>query len=879
MNGANHTPDRGARLGEAIAAFYGGRDRGLPVNRQELLDAYPDVAADLRSFFTTLGDFERLAGEATPRPAQRAGQAPRQLGGYTLLEEVGRGGMGVVYKAWQADLGRWVAIKMLLAGPCASDEEVTRLRNEAALAAGLGHPAIVPIHEVGARDGQHYFVMDWVDGGNLAERVRVSALPPAEAAGCLEVIAEAVHFAHRRGVLHRDLKPANILLDRDGKPHVTDFGLAKRTEGEGGLTQPGAAVGTASYMAPEQAAGAARLTPAADVYALGAVLYELLTGRPPFKAATTAETLWLVRTEEPVPPRRLQPKCPRDLETVCLKCLRKEPTKRYPSAQELADDLRRFLDDKPVRARPVGSLGRGRRWCRRNPALAAALAALAAVLVAGLVAVLWQWRRAERESASARHERNVAQAEGRRADVNARRAHAAVGRMLTHMGKERLAGVPRLEGVRRDLLEEALRFNLEFLRESAGDPAVRHEAAMAYAQVGQVRAQLGQAREAEEAGRQAAALLGALAHEYPREAEYRKELAAVYDGLAVLLARQGRHEEAREAHQEVERLVDGLGRGALTGPEARFVVALLHGNQSYRLHLAGQHEAALAHARQAVELETELAAAGPDNWTYRRALAVGRNTLGTSLSRAGRLDEARDVYRQALGSYRALLARSPADVGLRAEMGTVWRNLGLAHRRQKALADARAAYREAEAVFARLAEDFPAVPRYHSELAETLTGLFLVLDDSDAEEGRRAVERAAHHGRTAHALDRRSPAYRRQLCGYLFAWASFLAERGDHRGAFAAAAEMAGCASEEKDFRLAADLLTRCARMAEGDPKLTAAQRRERAEVYAARAVAVLGEGLRTGALSAAQVKGGDFAALRGRADYQKLLTAPRPGP
>ncbi|HYV37739.1 MAG TPA: serine/threonine-protein kinase, partial [Gemmataceae bacterium] len=276
-----------------------------------------------------------------------------QVPGHEVREEVGRGGMGVVYKAWQSKASRMVALKCVLAGEIAPPDANDRFAAEARAAAGLDHPHIVPIFEVGEHEGRHYFTMKWVTGGSLADQVSRGPLPSRRAAEVVAVVALAVDHAHQKGIIHRDLKPANILLDENSQPHVTDFGLAKRLDGQPGLTQSGAVVGTPGYMAPEQAAGHGKeLAAATDVYGLGAVLYALLTGRPPFQAANMLDTLTQVINEPPARPRLLNPKIDRDLETICLKCLEKRCVDRYATAQELADDLGRYLRGEAIKAQP-----------------------------------------------------------------------------------------------------------------------------------------------------------------------------------------------------------------------------------------------------------------------------------------------------------------------------------------------------------------------------------------------------------------------------------------------------------------------------------------------------------------------------------------------
>jgi WD40 repeat protein/serine/threonine protein kinase len=363
------------------------------IGSQRSLADYGDEFPEIR---------QRLATDiALPTPVPQELLSPKavtdhpSIAGYEILGELGEGGMGVVYKARQLRLGRVVALKMILAGAKARRRDLTRFQTEMEAVARLQHPNIVKLYEVGEHDGQPYCALEYVDGGNLAQKLAGTPKSASQAAQVIETLARAIHAAHEQNVIHRDLKPANILLSIDGTPKISDFGLAKQltggSEGEALLrrvTQTGEVVGTPSYMAPEQAQGKPQEVGApADIYGLGAILYELLTGRPPFKGETMQDTLEQVRTQEPVAPSRLQPKLPRDLTTICLKCLQKDPVKRYGSAEALANDLRRFRDGKSIHARSVRQSEKLWRWCRRNP-LVAILSTAAALLLVGLVTVL-----------------------------------------------------------------------------------------------------------------------------------------------------------------------------------------------------------------------------------------------------------------------------------------------------------------------------------------------------------------------------------------------------------------------------------------------------------------------------------------------------------
>src|SRR4029077_8328696 len=333
------------------------------------------------------GDDETAIGSALPPRKDRATRPAEKLGGFgdnELLEKIGRGGQGVVYRAHQKSLNRTVAIKVIGLGPWATEAHLKRFRREAEAAASLDHPLIVPIHEVGEREGCCYFSMNFIEGGQLDEVVRVAPMSIRQAAELVAKLARTVQYAHEHGILHRDIKPGNILLDVKGEPHLTDFGLARLMDSEGTVTRTLEVMGTPSYMAPEQAAGeTTKFTKATDVYGLGAVFYQLLTGQPPFTGGTTFEIVRLVLDTEPRPPRLLNPKVDRDLSTICLKCVEKDPKRRYSSALALAEDLEHWLKHEPIRAKRSGFFSHARKWVRRKPAIAAlsaSLVVLAAVM-------------------------------------------------------------------------------------------------------------------------------------------------------------------------------------------------------------------------------------------------------------------------------------------------------------------------------------------------------------------------------------------------------------------------------------------------------------------------------------------------------------------
>jgi tetratricopeptide (TPR) repeat protein len=539
--------------------------------------------------------------------------------GYCIERELGRGGMGVVYLAHQIGLNRPVALKMVLTGLQASPSELVRFLAEAEAIAQLHHPNVVQIYEVGSHAGVPYFTLEYCGGGALDAKLAGNALSSDESARLMEGIARGVQAAHARGIIHRDLKPQNVLLSADGAPKVTDFGVAKRLAGGSDLTQTGAVMGTPSYMAPEQAAGKGKsVSPAADVYSLGAILYEMLTGRPPFKAGTPLDTLMLVVSDEPIPPRQLNPRASLDLQTIALKCLHKDPARRYPTAEALADDLARFRTRQPITARPVSAVERGGRWVRRNPLLAAVMIGgplvLAATTLIVLIALIQtatanvrlaaEQQKAENQKIEAEHQRELAQ-------QRLEKAIEAVDRMMTRVAGERWAGSPELQEERRQVLEEAVAFYKGLAAAESDDPRVQHETARAHARVAAAYQALGDLPKTEAAAKSAVELYERLATAVPDRPEYPAEASESYSLL---------------------------GNAAVLRSD--FQTGLTN------------YKAAVAHARRAVELRPDdpslelkvvQASVGECYFYQNSEPAVGRKMAAEVLALARRLGEASDA--------------------------------------------------------------------------------------------------------------------------------------------------------------------------------------------------------------------------------------------
>ncbi len=494
---------------------------------------------------TTLDPYKTAVGK-TP---SRAGIAIPKILGYEIVRPLGRGGMGVVYEARQIALNRTVAIKTILAAQ-ADDRMLARFHREAEAVAQLNHPNIAQIHEVGDMGAVPFFAMEFVEGGSLADHLRRNSMSMTEVAELVKSLAEAIHFAHENHVIHRDLKPDNVLMTSEGTPKLTDFGLAKRMDHDTGQTRSGAVLGTPSYMAPEQAAGEIdKFGPQTDVYGLGAVLYELLTGRPPFRAQTPIETVRQVIDEEPVTVRVLESKVPRDLETICLKCLEKEPNRRYETAKQLAEELQRFLHHEPIQARPISAVQRTARWCRRKPVVAAMSLVSAASILIAACALIFGYVNAIRENKETRLAQQQAVASFLDSLDTISEFYVTLG-----SGEDWATSRRELSPLRKQLLAKAqthykrLTDREGYLSQLAAEGGSNDQALEklgdAWNYYGRVSLELSNIKTAHGAFREAIKLRGKLADNQPAQVEHQRKLANSHMNLGVADVKQGEIDRA-----------------------------------------------------------------------------------------------------------------------------------------------------------------------------------------------------------------------------------------------------------------------------------------------------------------------------------------------
>ncbi len=610
------------------------------------------------------------------QPANRAGFVGR-IGPYWVQSRIGSGGMGEVYLARQERPDRDVALKILRTRPGHERDLLARFRAEADAAARLHHPNVVQIYEAGETAEAAFIAMELVGGESLAARLARAVLAPREAAALLTRLARAVQFAHDRGVIHRDLKPSNILLEADGTPKLSDFGLAKVVDdADADHTRTGAVLGTPAYMSPEQASASKTVGPLSDVYGLGAVLYECLTGRPPFKGASPLDTLQQVLAREPIPPRRLQPGIPRDLQTICLKCLEKEPNRRFPSAAELADDLDRFLRGEAIRARPVSAIVRGWKWARRRPT-SAALLVVSGLLAAGAVALtLVYTNRLHLEVARANTNAIEAQRQQERAAANYHSARQAISLILDRLNKKRMTENPRLLELRRDQLEDALMFYEGMLGGlDEADPAIQLDTALTAVQAGGLQHQLGRVQQARDTLQRALALMEALPTELRTRPDCREGLIHACKCLAFL--NDGRPAVAEAFFLKARAEVEELTR--LDPSNANWQNGLAEVEHDLGDHYAfGVHQAerSILQYQRAIAIREGLLSRTPDNEVFIGSLAEDFINLGLLYDGLKKPEDASSAFLRADQLLRPLVDSHPEDYPYALSLAALYINWG-----------------------------------------------------------------------------------------------------------------------------------------------------------------------------------------------------------
>jgi serine/threonine protein kinase/Tfp pilus assembly protein PilF len=797
-------------VAEVVDHYREQQRRGQQPQIEDYVARYPQAAPLLRKVLASL----QLLQSPPPEAEDRAGLGGRPcVGDYRLVREIGQGGMGVVYQAEQRSLHRKVAVKVLPFASVLDPRHLQRFHNEAQAAACLHHPHIVPVYGVGCEGGVHYYAMQLIEGQSLAEllgelrqgqRDRLSGdrsphsppdqqevsteqpttgytPPPGEDASGptpspVETVpaerlprspeyfrevarlgreaAEALDHAHQLGVVHRDIKPANLLLDRDGALWVTDFGLA-HVQSQPGLTLSGDVLGTLRYMSPEQAlAQRGILDHRTDVYSLGVTLYELLTLQPAFPGEDRQELLRRIAEAEPRSPARLNRAVPRDLGTIVLKAIRKEPGERYASAQEMAEDLQRYLNEEPIQARRPTLLQRGVKWLRRHPGVTrTAAAALLLLLVGSLLSTALVYR--EKQQTQAAYEEAAA---GRRL------ARQALDAMSSQVIDEWLSRQEDLTPEHRAFLKLALTAYEELAAERGSDQEVRAGVARAYKRVGDIRRKLGEHQTAEAAYRRCLKLYQQLLADFPGVPAYRQELAKSHNNLGALLMETGRTQEAEQAFREALALQQQLAAEYPLVPAYRQELATSHYNLGWLLQNTGPAQEAEQASREALALQQQLATEFPDVPAYRQELARSHNILGALLWKTGRAKEAEKAWRDALALQQQLAAEFPLVPEYRLELAQSHNNLGVLLWKTGRPQEAETASRDALTIRQQLAAEFPGLPEYRLELAASHNNLGVLL----AERGQ--AQEAEQTYRDALAIRQRLaaefpgvPAYRQNL--------------------------------------------------------------------------------------------------------------------
>jgi serine/threonine-protein kinase len=916
---------------------------------------------------------------------------------FRVLRPHARGGLGEVFVARDEELNREVALKEIQQRHAHDPDSRSRFLREAEITGGLEHPGIVPVYGLGAYpDGRPFYAMRFIRGDNLQQAIRAfhetegRARDPGERTlalrqllGRFVAMCNAVAYAHSRGVLHRDLKPGNIMLGRYGETLLVDWGLARYVEPhdsdgaaesalrpsaatDAGSTQAGSAVGTPAYMSPEQAAGRLDLLgPASDVYSLGATLYTLLTGQPPFPRKDPAEILPRVQRGEFARPRQWKKDIPDPLQAICLKAMALHPADRYGSALELAADLEHWLADEPVSAWPEGLPARLARWARHHRPLVAGAAALLVTAVVSLAVstvliglqrakaeharqeAVTNYREAQRQqerakrsaveasrqkvaaehsAAEARTGKRLAEVQRRRAERNFKKARDAVDKMLTEVGDQRLAQVPMMEPVRRKLLEEALAFYQEFLKERSDDPEMRRETARAFQRVGDVYHLLGRTPEAERAYSDSLAMLEKLCVTWPDELPYQWDAAKGYHNRGLHLQNVGRFPEAEKSLQQALERFTKLVATSDGDPNARSNLALALHNVGVLMWRTSRPDEAEAAYRKALALYDELVAEFPAEANMVSGMANCCNSLGTLVERSRkRPAEAIKHYRRAIGLWRQLLTDPEAKREAQRSLAYTLANLAQMQMLRGQAVEANRAFNEGLEIQQKLATDFPTVPDYRNdlgrmlsahgfclavlgrvkeaeqayrrgiELQEKVVADFPLAPDYHFEVGNsvrnlayrlrkakefaeasKLLEKTALHHAEALRLNPKHPLYRESLRNdYRFLAQTYL-DLGKHAEAAARAAHLPQVMPEGwQEYYRAASYVARCIPLAEKDAALTLERRKELVGTYGEQAVRFLKEAAQRGFSNPRGLQEDSaLSVLRSRRDFQELVEA-----
>ena len=758
------TPEQKDRLTDLLDGYLRQLEKGLPPQREELLERNSDLAGPLQAYFDSLDELHDMAAGFQPPPVDAhhddslsAGDE-RRLGDFRLLREIGRGGMGVVYEAQQISLGRRVALKVLPFAAVLDSRQIARFKHEAQSAAQLNHPNIVSVFAVGVERGVHYYAMQLIDGQPLDRaltELREKYLPqarsrrgaaqasaplnPVNSAAALEAqpasstqrslltsraaggnayfrtiarlgiqVAGALHAAHENGIVHRDIKPSNLLLDGNGKLWVTDFGLARR-QTDATLTRTGDLVGTMRYMSPEQALGQiALIDHRTDIYSLAVTLYELLTLEPAFGGDEGPALIRRIERDEPRPLRQLQPKIPADLQTVVLKGMAKRREDRYATAREFADDLQRVLDGKPTAARPPSLLDRTTRWAQRHREVVAVGGLVCLLVLAGLTVSTLLIAREQQRTA-----RNFALAEKRFGEAQD---------MVENLGKrfsERLGKVTEnaeIPKIRQDLLRQTLGYYRDFVAQAKDNPELKADLASTYGKIGTLSAEIGSNSDAIDADKQAIQLFQELAAANPRNAEYRHRLGVCQNNLGLVLWRFGRIDDARRALAEAIRHQEEVRDAADDSGQSLIDLASAYGNLGSLQNETGDAESAAASFASAEKLQEQLLAAAADDPERLRSLAETLNKLG-ALSAERQPAKAIEYYEKAVAQQKKAADLRPDESVYRIELAVTYNNLGVAQSRSGAVARAAESYAQVVDLAGELVRQSPAQKSYRRYLA------------------------------------------------------------------------------------------------------------------------------------------------------------------